>query len=82
VISEAKRIFNKPFFMEVLITACWNIRLVRNGKIFLQERLCLQDGKQSSFMISLSFSIGSRANIRIDSLLGLIPYHRPGVSFL
>jgi hypothetical protein len=38
VVTRAKRSFNKPFFMEVLITTCWNIWLVRNGKIFRHER--------------------------------------------
>jgi hypothetical protein len=37
-VNEAKRSFGKPFFMEVLITACWNIWLLRNGKIFRNER--------------------------------------------
>jgi hypothetical protein len=34
VVTRAKRSFNKPFFMEVLVTTCWNIWLVRNGKTF------------------------------------------------
>jgi hypothetical protein len=38
VVTRAKRSFNKPFFMEVLVTTCWNIWLVRNGKIFRHER--------------------------------------------
>jgi hypothetical protein len=38
VLEHAKRSFQKPFFMEVLITACWNIWLIRNGKIFMQEK--------------------------------------------
>jgi hypothetical protein len=38
VVTTAKRSFNKPFFMEVLITTCWNIWLVRNGKIFRHEK--------------------------------------------
>jgi hypothetical protein len=38
VVSAARRSFGHPFFMEVLITACWNIWLIRNAKIFRQER--------------------------------------------
>jgi hypothetical protein len=38
ILAVAKRSFNKPFFMEVLMTACWNIWLIRNGKIFRNER--------------------------------------------
>jgi hypothetical protein len=34
VVSEARRRFMKPFFMEVIITACWNIWLVRNDNFF------------------------------------------------
>jgi hypothetical protein len=38
ILAVAKRSFNKPFFMEVLMIACWNIWLIRNGKIFRNER--------------------------------------------
>jgi hypothetical protein len=38
VVTRAKRSFNKPFFMEVLVTTCWNIWLVHNGKIFRHEK--------------------------------------------
>jgi hypothetical protein len=38
VVAEAKRSFNKPFFMEVMMVACWNIWIIRNGKIFRQEK--------------------------------------------
>jgi hypothetical protein len=38
IVAEAKRDFAKPFFMEVLIMACWNIWKVRNGKIFENQR--------------------------------------------
>jgi hypothetical protein len=38
VVARARRSFNKPFFMEVLITTCWNIWLIRNGKIFRHEK--------------------------------------------
>ena len=36
--SAARRDFNKPFFMEVMIVACWHIWKQRNGKIFQHER--------------------------------------------
>jgi hypothetical protein len=38
IIAHAKQSFQKPFFMEVLITATWNIWLIRNGKNFRHER--------------------------------------------
>ena len=37
-ITAARRSFAKPFFMEVVITACWHIWKTRNGKIFQNER--------------------------------------------
>jgi hypothetical protein len=37
-VAEARSRFHKPFFMEVLITACWNIWLIRNAKIFRGEK--------------------------------------------
>jgi hypothetical protein len=38
VVSEARRSFGHPFFMDVLILARWNIWILRNGKIFNGER--------------------------------------------
>ena len=38
VMAHAKSSFNKPFFMEVVITACYNIWLLRNGKISEGEK--------------------------------------------
>lgn len=38
VITAAKDSFQKPFFMEVLVTACWHIWLQRNGHIFRNQR--------------------------------------------
>jgi hypothetical protein len=38
VLNVARRSFGRHFFMEVMITACWNTWLVRNGKIFRNER--------------------------------------------
>ena len=37
-IREARRHFGKAFFMEVLITACWHIWKIKNGKIFQHQR--------------------------------------------
>jgi hypothetical protein len=37
VLAGARKSFSKPFFMEVIILACWNIWLLRNGKIFNDE---------------------------------------------
>jgi hypothetical protein len=36
--SAAKADFSKPFFMQVVIIACWNIWKQRNGKKFQRER--------------------------------------------
>ena len=36
--SGAKRSFGRTGFMEVVLTACWNIWKVRNDKIFMFER--------------------------------------------
>jgi hypothetical protein len=38
VLNNARKSFAQPFFMEVMILACWNIWLIRNGKIFSAER--------------------------------------------
>jgi hypothetical protein len=38
ILKLAKKDFGLPFFMEVLITACWNIWLIRNAKVFRQEQ--------------------------------------------
>jgi hypothetical protein len=38
VMQAARRSFGKPFFMEVVILACRHIWLLRNGKIFRNER--------------------------------------------
>ena len=35
---QARKDFKQPFFMEVVILACWNIWKQRNGKIFEDER--------------------------------------------
>jgi hypothetical protein len=37
-VAAAKQDFGKPFFMEVMIMACWHIWKLRNGKIFQHER--------------------------------------------
>ena len=37
-IARARKEFSKPFFMEVVATACWNIWLQRNGWIFQNEK--------------------------------------------
>ena len=37
-VAAAKRDFGKPFFMEVMILACWHIWKLRNGKKFQHER--------------------------------------------
>jgi hypothetical protein len=37
VLVGTRKSFAQHFFMEVLILACWNIWLLRNGKIFSVE---------------------------------------------
>jgi hypothetical protein len=44
-IIAAKREFSQPFFMEVLITALWNIWKQRNAKIFEHVRPTFAKGK-------------------------------------
>jgi hypothetical protein len=38
VVAVARQSFGRPFFMEVIIMAIWNIWLLRNGMIFWQEK--------------------------------------------
>jgi hypothetical protein len=38
VVAKARRGFGKPFFMEVVMVACWNIWITRNGNFFRQEK--------------------------------------------
>jgi hypothetical protein len=38
ILAAAKKDFAQPFFMEILIMACWNIWKIRNGKIFENQR--------------------------------------------
>jgi hypothetical protein len=38
IIGQAKRSFRQPFFMEVVIVACWHIWLIRNAAIFRGKR--------------------------------------------
>jgi hypothetical protein len=38
VVSESRRNFGQPFFMEVVIMAIWNIWLIRNGEIFDRDK--------------------------------------------
>jgi hypothetical protein len=37
-VANARKDFGKPFFMEVMILACWHIWKQRNGKIFEHQR--------------------------------------------
>jgi hypothetical protein len=38
VLDQARRSFGHPFFMEVMMVACWNIWIIRNEKNFRSER--------------------------------------------
>jgi hypothetical protein len=63
IVAAARVSFAKPFFMEVIMVACWNICLLGMGS-FLEERGPLSlGGEGSSSMIFLYFSIESKQNI-------------------
>jgi hypothetical protein len=34
IVLKAKKDFSKPFFIEIILIACWNIWKVRNGVVF------------------------------------------------
>ena len=38
IVMQAKQDFDKPFFTEVVFVACWNIWIIRNAKVFRNER--------------------------------------------
>jgi hypothetical protein len=38
LVIQARRSFGKPFFTEVVFIACWNIWIIRNGRVFRNER--------------------------------------------
>jgi hypothetical protein len=38
ILDHARKEFAKPFFMEVIMLACWHIWIIRNGKIFRSEK--------------------------------------------
>ena len=38
LVIHARRSFGKPFFIEVVFIACWNIWIIRNAKVFRSER--------------------------------------------
>jgi hypothetical protein len=38
ILDHARKEFAKPFFMEVIMLACWHIWIARNGKIFRSEK--------------------------------------------
>jgi hypothetical protein len=59
-ITAAKLAFRKPFFMEVLMIACWNIWKQRNGKIFRNDRPSF-GGWKRTFIHDLSM-LGHRIN--------------------
>jgi hypothetical protein len=70
-ISAAKLAFRKPFFMEVLMLACWNIWKQRNGKIFRNDRPTF-GGWKRAFIHDLSM-LGHRIkNKHHDELMAWI----------
>jgi hypothetical protein len=64
IVGAARHNFRKPFSMEVILTACWHIWLIRNGKILGRRYLALQDGGATSCMPLLYMPIG----------IGLLPF--------
>ena len=65
--SAARVGFNKPFFMEVVILACWNIWKQRNGKIFEARRPSFAAWKRD-FVHDLSL-LGHRIKYKYHSAL-------------
>jgi hypothetical protein len=70
VLEHAKRSFGHSFFMEVIIIACWNIWLIRNGKIFRQKNGSFTMWKCMTY---LCYGIESRSSTSIISWDGLGP---------
>jgi hypothetical protein len=64
IVRAARHSFRKPFSMEVILTACWHIWLIRNEKILGRRYLALQDGGATSCMPLLCLPIG----------IGLLPF--------
>jgi hypothetical protein len=64
VLEHAKRSFGHSFFMEVIIIACWNIWLIRNGKIFRQKNGSFTMWKCMTY---LCYGIESRSSTSIIS---------------
>jgi hypothetical protein len=50
IVATARASFGKPFFMEVVVTACRHIWLLRNGNIFRNERPTFAKWKCNLFM--------------------------------
>jgi hypothetical protein len=57
IVATARQSFRKPFSMEVILTACWHIWLIRNRKILGRRDLALQDGGATSCMPLLCLGI-------------------------
>ena len=38
LVTQARRSFDRPFFSEVVFIACWHIWIIRNAKVFRNER--------------------------------------------
>jgi hypothetical protein len=71
VVAAAKKDFRRPFVMEVMILACWNIWKVRNGKIFTHERHTFAKWK-CNFIHDISLLQHRIKSKHIDSLMSWI----------
>ena len=62
IVVNARRDFNKPFFAEVVFTACWNIWLIRNAKVVTHIRPSFNHWRRTFVhdMSLLSFRIKPR----------------------
>jgi hypothetical protein len=67
----ARKDFGKPFFMEVVIIALWNIWKQRNGKIFRNERPSFS-GWRSSFLHDMSLLMYRIKSKHLDDLIAWI----------
>jgi hypothetical protein len=66
--------FNKPFFMEVVVLACWSIWKQRNGKFFEAETPTFRGWKRVFIHDISMLGIGLTGNtmLRCVELLALI----------
>jgi hypothetical protein len=69
--TRARSDFGKPFFMEVVILACWNIWKQRNEKIFQYHRPSFQ-GWKKGFVHDISMLVHRIKRKHVDDLVAWI----------